>query len=147
MKCKHLRYRSHKGTKFLFCKALHIKIEYTECFNCYQKEFKQYKRMRIKSKKLKQKEDNRYSIFTKDLSKCFMCDLDGKVTKKSDLHEVYGGSNRQRSMKNGLVVPLCRECHQNEEKVLELRKICQEIYELNHTREEFIQLIGMSYLK
>lgn len=147
MKCKFFRNRHEKGKVIYFCKTLNRKIEYTECFNCYQKEFKQYKRMRIKSKKLKQKEDNRYSIFTKDLSKCFVCDLDGKVTRKSDLHEVYGGSNRQRSIENGLVVPLCRECHQNEEKILELRKICQEIYELNHTREQFIQLIGISYLK
>lgn len=147
MYCKYLRHRHRKGIEFLFCKTKKREISKSECWNCIFKEYKTCKKLVNKSKKLKQKEQNRYSIFTSNLSICFMCDLEGKKVAKSDLHEVYGGSNRQRSIKNGLVVPLCRECHQNEETILKLRKICQEIYELNHTREDFIKLVGKSYLK
>lgn len=147
MKCKFFRIRQTKGNKYFFCKFQKKNILNEECFYCKHKEFKDYIKMKKKSNKLKQLEQKRYSIFTSNLSDCFMCDLEDKKVKRSDLHEVYGGSNRQRSMKLGLVVPLCRKCHDDEEKILELRKICQQIYELDHTREEFIDLIGKSYLK
>ena len=64
-----------------------------------------------------------------------------------DLHEVYGGSNRKRSIKNGLVVPLCRICHSNEEIIQYLRIKLQKEFEKTHSREDFIKLIGKSYIK
>ena len=36
--------------------------------------------------------------------------------------------------------------HNNKEMDLELKRACQEAYEKNHTREEFVQLIGKNYL-
>lgn len=101
--------------------------------------------MRKKSSKLAQLEKNRYSIFTDKLNVCYYCHIpNGRV--KLDMHEVYGGSNRQRSMKNGLCVPLCRRCHSNEMIIMDLRKWCQREYEKTHTRDEFISLIGRSYI-
>lgn len=65
---------------------------------------------------------------------------------KQDLHEVYGGRNRKRSIENGLVVPLCRKCHQDRFILEWLKKFVQLEYEETHTREEFIKLIGKSYI-
>lgn len=77
------------------------------------------------------------------MNQCFYCK---KQNCRLDLHEVYGGSNRKRSIKNGLVVPLCRECHSNEQIINLLRIELQKEYEKTHSREEFIELIGKSYI-
>ena len=98
--------------------------------------------MRKKSSKLAKLERNRYSIFTSKLNVCYYCGMRRPV----EIHEVYGGSNRQRSMKYGLCVPLCRICHSNEKIIMDLRKWCQREYEKTHSRDEFISLIGKNYL-
>jgi hypothetical protein len=98
--------------------------------------------MKQKSNKLAKAERNRYSIYTDDFNHCYYC----RKYVTTDKHEVYGGANRLRSIKNGLVVPLCRTCHSNDEIISILKVECQKIYELNHTREEFIKLIGRNYI-
>jgi len=98
--------------------------------------------MKKKSKKLAELESYR----NKDLIKQGICENCGRYSNRLDPHEVYGGSNRKRSIKYRFVKLICRECHENENEILNLRKKVQEEYELNHTREEFIQLIGKSYL-
>lgn len=55
-----------------------------------------------KSKKLTKLEKNRFSILTDNLEKCYFC-----KNKKMELHEVFRGRNRQKSMKWGLVIPIC----------------------------------------
>lgn len=105
------------------------------------------KPIKKKSDKQKQLEKNRYSIFTNDFTKCYYCHRKLKDDEKFDLHEVYGGSNRTRSIKNGLVVPLCRICHSSEEIIKYLRIKLQKEYEKTHSREEFIKIIGKSYIK
>lgn len=101
--------------------------------------------MKKKSSKLAKLERKRYSIITKDLDKCYICHK-----KKIDLHEIFRGRNRQTSMKNGLVIPVCRKCHDliPKDKILreELHKIGQKAYEKTHTREEFIATFGKNYL-
>lgn len=82
----------------------------------------------------------------KDIVKSGKCDYCHKVKKRLDPHEVYGGSNRQISIKNGFVKMLCRECHSNEKIINQLRIDVQKEYEKNHTREDFIKIIGKSYL-
>lgn len=62
--------------------------------------------MKVKSKKLAKLERDRFSILTYDLTTCIEC---GRP--KQDLNEIYPGRNRQNSMKYGLVIPMCRECH------------------------------------
>ncbi len=100
-----------------------------------------------KSKKLAKLENNRFSIITDDLKRCYICTERGiKNVLKDDLHEVYGGSNRKRSIENGLVVPLCRKCHQDKAILKWLKKFVQLKFEETHTREDFIKIFGKSYL-
>lgn len=102
--------------------------------------------MKQKSSKLRKLENNRYSILTNDLTRCYIC-----KKPKEDIHEIYGGANRKVSMANGFCVPLCRNCHfkvtNDNALALELKQICQTKYEETHTREEWFGLIGRNYVK
>ena len=107
-----------------------------------KKEKKEPAKIKQKSSKLAKLERQR----DKDIVKSGICDCCKKYSKHLDPHEVYGGSNRQRSMKNGFIKLLCDKCHSNEKKIMQLRKDVQKEYEKNHTREDFIRIIGKSYL-
>ena len=84
---------------------------------------------------------------------CWFC----KTQSGLHLHHVYGGTaNRKISDENGFVVYLC-EFHHNlgdygvhgkygSKHNMELKRACQREYEKTHTRDEFIKLIGKSYL-
>lgn len=103
------------------------------------------KNMGIKKKSSKQAKLERDR--DKDLIKKGKCEYCGKYSNRLDPHEVYGGSNRKRSIKNKFVALLCRNCHDDNKVIEELKKKYQREYEKEHTREEFIKLIGKSYLK
>lgn len=102
--------------------------------------------MRKKTYKLIKLEQHRFSILTDDLKTCYIC---GDYA--SDIHEIYGGANRKQSMLNGFCAPLCRNCHifltfdSDSNKFLKAH--CQTIFEKNNTREDFIKIIGKSYLE
>ena len=98
--------------------------------------------MKKKSKKLAILERQR----DKEIVKSGICEFCGKFSKRLDPHEIYGGSNRKRSIAHKFVKLLCRKCHDDEEIINQLRIDTQKEYEKNHTREEFITLIGKSYL-
>ena len=101
--------------------------------------------MKGKTKNLRKLEKNRYSILTDDLTTCFIC-----KRPKEDLHEIFEGANRQQSMKHGLVLPLCRRCHQNihsnNQLNLQYKRIGQSKFEETHTREEFIKIFKRNYI-
>ncbi len=69
-------------------------------------------------------------------------------------HHIYGGPNRTISEDNGFWVWLIPEYHNmsdegvhfNKEFDTALKQECQLKYEQTHTREEFMALIGRSYL-
>lgn len=91
----------------------------------------------------------RYSIL-KNLDKCFFCGRPAEC-----IHEVYfGTANRKISIENGFCAGLChqehnlssRSVHNDREMDLELKKAYQKEYEKTHTRNQFIKLIGKSYL-
>lgn len=82
----------------------------------------------------------------KDIIKTGKCDYCHRESKHLDPHEVYGGSNRKRSIINGFVKKLCRKCHSDEEIIKQLRIDTQIEFEKTHTKEEFIKLIGKSYI-
>lgn len=136
MKCKNHRIRTSKNIKYgyctkhkkevpLFCKC--NEIEYTQkkskqcvknkndntkihsnskkCLN--PSKTKKNDGFKKKTAKLSYLERNRISLFTNDLNHCIICGA-----KQDNLHEVFFGRNRQLSMKYGLVIPLCIECHQ-----------------------------------
>lgn len=98
-----------------------------------------------KSSKLAKLEKNRFSILTKDLEHCYIC-----KAKKQDLHEIFGGKNRQTSMRYGLVIPLCRKCHnliENDETLKEKwHKVAQKEFKKHYKSENFVQIFGKNYL-
>lgn len=98
--------------------------------------------MKKKSSKLAKLERQR----DKDIIKEGICEFCGKYSKRLDPHEIYGGSNRKRSIKHKFVKLLCRECHSNENIINQLKIDTQKEYEKTHTRAEFIAIVGRSYL-
>lgn len=83
---------------------------------------------------------------------CYECHKQGYT----ELHHIYFGPGRRKiSDKNGFVVYLCHECHQGttgvhgrdgDELDEKLKRECQQEYEKNHSRSEFMKLIGKNYL-
>ena len=82
--------------------------------------------------------------------RCYIC---GKQTSLH-LHHVFRGRNRSISDENGFVVYLCETHHTDGNFGVHARKDLNEwlmqktqrAYEETHSREEFIKLIGRSYL-
>lgn len=101
--------------------------------------------MRQKSKKLEKLENSRFSIITKDLERCYVC-----KAKKQDLHEIFGGRNRQASMKYGLVIPVCRKCHSliENDKTLKQKwhEVGQKEFNKHYKTENFVQIFRKNYL-
>lgn len=103
---------------------------------------KEVTEIKKKSKKLAKLERQR----DKDIVKEGICEVCGKYSKRLDPHEVYGGSNRKRSIKSKFVKLICPRCHSNEAIIKQLRIDTQKEYEKTHKRQEFIKLIGKSYI-
>ena len=104
-----------------------------------KKEVTEIKKKSSKLAKLERQRD-------KGLVKSGICENCGKFSKRLDPHEIYGGSNRKRSIKHKFVKLLCRECHSNENIINQLRIDTQKEYMKTHTKEEFIELIGKNYI-
>ena len=92
------------------------------------------------------------SIF-QDSKKCFICESQQNLEN----HHVFFGEKRDTSDKNGFVCYLCNHCHTGSNEAvhckdghaadLYLKQTAQRAYEkLGHTRQQFIELIGKSYL-
>lgn len=96
--------------------------------------------LKKKSSKLAKLERQR----DKNLVKEGICEFCGKYSKRLDPHEIFGGSNRKRSIEHKFVKLLCRRCHDNEDIKKQLRIDAQKEYMKTHTEEEFIKLIGKS---
>lgn len=147
MNCIYFTRRTKKYKQYLFCRLNKKVISFNDCKNCLELKYKENKAIKKKTAKQSKLENNRYSIITTDLRHCYVCIEKGiRNIPKQDLHEVYGGSNRKRSIENGLVVPLCRTCHENYEVLEYLKRFVQLKYEETHTREDFIKIFGKSYI-
>lgn len=95
------------------------------------------------------------------MNECFFCGRNGAVDPL-DRHHIYGGANRSRSEKYGLVVYLChRECHifgkdsihggttaeaQRRRDYLHRWGEQKFIEEQGATVDEFIDIFGRNYL-
>ena len=156
--CIYLKNRKGKP----FCKLLNKEIEFSTCRGCEdkaykEKEYKPYKPKKvyeIKQRTYKQAkaETKRYSILTDDLEHCIIC---GKAPVNK--HEIFGGRNRQTSIKWGLVIPLCVSEHhkgniEGIHKDKELDRFWKRKGQLaymkhyNKSVEEFISVFGQNYL-
>lgn len=105
-------------------------------------------KMQNKSNKLASLERNRYSVFSNDTERCYLCGSTYKLT----WHEIYSGKNRQNSMKNGLCLRLCLNCHSKEQEDSQFNdywhKQGQLYWEENiGSREEFIKVFRRNYLE
>lgn len=91
-----------------------------------------------------------------EIRKCFLCDRNGNGDRLEQ-HHIFGGANRKKSEKYGLIVYLCGErCHRNGEYSAHrnkdvadyLHRYGQEkaMRENNWTVEQFREIFGRSYL-
>ena len=92
----------------------------------------------------------RKSILTDDLEHSYLSGIPTNV-----IHHIFFGNGRRKiSEREGFIVPLTPQEHNmsdtavhfNKDLDLWLKRKCQEEYEKTHTREQFIKLIGRSYL-
>lgn len=87
------------------------------------------------------------SIISKE-RKCFTCGSERNI----EYHHIYGGTaNRKISDANGFTVYLCHQCHFEVTNKMNwkdgyLKRLCQTVYEANHSTGEFMALIGRNYL-
>jgi hypothetical protein len=142
-------------------------IDFKECANCKEKEYKPVKIYKMKqSKPIKKRtykqakaEKNRFSILTDDLNTCIEC---GNKYKRSELnyHEIfYGSGKRQLSIKYGLVIPLYSPLYHNqyESKGIHFDKqMClkwqikgqlEAMKYYGWSEQDFIDIFGKSYIK
>lgn len=113
-------------------------------------------------RKKRRKKKGRSILHTRD-GTCFLCAfLHGDFSQKQlEEHHIFYGPNREASDREGLTVYLCHSHHQyaydsNIEAVhgnpksqasdICLKQLAQREYEVNHSREDFIRLIGKNYL-
>ena len=153
--CEYLRKRKSKP----YCYIIRKEISFSTCQECDNKEYKKsdYKwkrpsalkrtKMHNKSKKLTKLERNRYSVFSNDTKKCYLCDSKYKLT----WHEIYSGRNRQNSMKYGLCLRMCLNCHSREQENSQFNDYWHrqgQLYweEFIGSREEFIKVFRRNYL-
>lgn len=104
-------------------------------------------KMHTKSKKLTKLERNRYSIFSSDIEKCYLCGSSYNLT----WHEIYAGRNRKNSMKYGLCLRLCLNCHEEKQENINFNEFWhkkgQILWESEiGSREEFIKVFRKNYL-
>lgn len=176
--CIYLKKRKNKP----YCNLRKESMELAECRNCSNKEYKkstsgkkspatseqqksnnnqirknaqslkkkQQKpaKMQRRSNKLTNLEKNRYSVFSDNIERCYLCGNTYKLT----WHEIYAGRNRQNSMKNGLCLRLCLNCHSKEQENSQFNDYWHrqgQLYweEFIGTREEFIEVFRRNYLE
>ncbi len=144
-------YLKQKINHSLECKKNKKIINIKECNNCkfkeYQKQISVSKKYRKKSSAIQKAERNRFSVFTDDLEHCILCG-----DKKDNLHEIFFGKNRIKSMNYGFVIPLCYSCHLEMHHNINLQEIWHirgQLYFEKYlgSRNEFIALFGKSYIK
>lgn len=92
-----------------------------------------------------------------DKKECFLCRYLYGTENTNNLcshHIFFGTANRRLSEEYGLKAWLCiyhhtegiGAVHKNRDSDMILKKIAQKKFEETHTREEFIQIFGKSYL-
>lgn len=143
MNCKYYRTRTKKYKKYGYCIKYKKEVSLF-CKECNDIEYKEIKPIKKRTYKQTKAEKNRISIFTNDLEHCIIC---GK--KRDNLHEVFFGRNRQFSIKYGLVIPLCIECHQEMHRNKELQDLWHEkgqtIFEETYPKLDFVNIFRKNY--
>lgn len=81
---------------------------------------------------------------------CFLCGSSRHI----EIHHIFGGPNRKKSTKYGLVVPLCDKCHRgqdgvhaNHSKMLYLQRIGQQLFNKYYPNLDFVEIFHKNYLE
>lgn len=147
MNCINFKIRSKKYEKYFYCIERKIKITHKDCINCKNKKYKEIKEIKKQSKKQRKLESKRFSMLTDNLDVCYICDRN----RKDDLHEIFPGCNRKKSMQWGMVIPICRICHGiwefDEELRAKIQKQAQEIFEEKYGHELFMAEFKRNYIR
>lgn len=134
-----------KMNKTIYCKKQNKQITFKDCSNCIYKEFKLLQsnsnQMKNKSKKLAKLEKIRFSVFTDNMNKCYICDS----IRNIHIHELIAGRNRINSIKYGFTIPLCDFCHSKYQNNYSFNNYwyikCQIFFELNiGSRDELAEM-------
>lgn len=147
MYCKFFKIKQKKGSRFFYCKRMNKAVDLKECKSCIYKKYKKSVSNRLKkplkqvSKKRVKLERNRFSIFTDNLDKCYFCNK-----PKDDLHELLGGRNRNNSMRYGLVLPVCREHHNEIQHSMKYKKMAQKKFQEVYPEVDFVDIFKINYL-
>lgn len=87
------------------------------------------------------------SIITKDMEHCFIC---GACDPQ--IHHIFNGSNKRKSEKYGLIMPLCMNHHTGDEgvhtipyKMKETKEFGQRMFELYYPDLNFLEIFGKNY--
>ena len=97
------------------------------------------------------RKSKRFSILTDDLEHSYL-----SGTPTNVIHHIYGGNGRRKiSERYGFIIPLTPKEHNMSDEAIHfnkpvdmmIKRKCQAKYEsMGHTGEEFISIIGRSYL-
>ena len=152
--CIYLKRRKNKP----FCKLKKEEIPFSYCQGCDKKEYKVKKqktsfhtinnnKIKNKSNKLSKLEKSRFSVFSNNNQKCYLCGSSYNLT----WHEICAGKNRQNSMKYGLYLRLCLNCHEKRQEDIIFNEFWhkkgQSLWESEiGSREEFIKVFRRNYL-
>ena len=144
--CIYLKKRKNKP----FCKLENKEISLSLCRECDKKEYKnsQSVKMKSKSKKLAKLEKNRKSVFSNITDKCYFCPSNYNLT----WHEIFRGRNRINSIKYGLCLRMCQNCHEEKQEDVYFNDFWHrkaQLYWEEHigSREEFLSVFKRNYLK
>lgn len=144
--CINFKRRSKKGQIYFYCTLKRKVISFNDCNCCNNKEYKQYKPLKLRSNKLAKSEKERFSIIYPDLTKCCNCGSKIGVEK----NEVFEGTYRQISIRLGMVCPFCKKCHDvfHNDIMFNLfyKVMFEKEYLKNHSKEEFIKDFGQDYI-
>ncbi|MBR2680840.1 MAG: hypothetical protein IKE23_08845 [Exiguobacterium sp.] len=97
---------------------------------------------------MKHKNEAPFTIMTTDYHHCFLCGSPEHI----EWHHIYPSGLRKKSTEYGMVVPLCRSCHQgphgvhsNVEKLNKLKALGQEMFERKYPTESFLRVFHRNW--
>ena len=88
-----------------------------------------------------------WSVFTDNMDKCIF--TGSWVVER---HHIFGGSNRKKSEKYGLLIPICNECHRevhdapDQELNKKLKANAQADFMMDHTYAEWMKQFDRNYM-
>ena len=102
------------------------------------------------------KTPKRISILTNNMNVCYLCSpSERKYYDVIQIHEVFFGAFRNKSIKYGCTVPLClkhhtasdQAVHLNRENDLALKRKCQQKFEELYDHEKYMDIFKYNYLE